>query len=187
MSKITVRKCLHCRERAVSTTILPSYAIETEHDGRKYSFSVPNLKVLQCQNCKAIVLDESANETIEGALREAIGLLSPSEIRRKREALGLNQQQLADYLRISMYTLSRWETGAADSAKGDGCVATRLFSIGRGEGHPGCPISGASVAQRFLCYNYHWSHRVERHRPFSVQPKSWWIYLHGIVGVRSDH
>jgi transcriptional regulator with XRE-family HTH domain len=85
--------------------------METEHDGRKYSFSVPNLDVLRCENCGAIVLDDSANERIECALREAIGLLSPSEIRRRREALGLNQQQLADYLRISMYTLSRWETG----------------------------------------------------------------------------
>ena len=110
MSKSPVRKCLHCRERAVSPTVLPIYTKETEHDGRKYMYSVPDLAVLQCQNCKAVVLGDAANERIEEALRTAIGLLFPSDIRRKREALGLNQQQLADFLRISMHTLSRWET-----------------------------------------------------------------------------
>jgi transcriptional regulator with XRE-family HTH domain len=112
MSNAMVRKCLHCRKRAVSPAILPSYAMETEHDGRPYSFSVPNLEVLQCQNCKAVVLTDAANEKIEDALRAAVGLLSPAEIRRRREALGFKQQQLADLLRISMHTLSRWETGA---------------------------------------------------------------------------
>ena len=112
MTKPLLRKCMHCRQRTVSPTTLSSYPVELEHDGRKYSFSVPNLDVLQCQNCGAIVLNDSANERIEDALRATIGLLSPCEIRRRREALGLNQQQLADYLRISMYTLSRWETGA---------------------------------------------------------------------------
>jgi DNA-binding transcriptional regulator YiaG len=112
MAKNSVRKCMHCRSRAVVPAILLSYATEAEHDGRKYSFSVPNLEVLRCENCGAIVLNDAANERIEDTLRATIGLLSPLEIRQKREALGLNQQELADYLRISMHTLSRWETGA---------------------------------------------------------------------------
>jgi transcriptional regulator with XRE-family HTH domain len=103
---------MHCRSRAVSPTILPKYATEAEHDGRKYSFSVPDLEVLQCTQCGAIALNDAAIERIEDAMRIEAGLLLPAEIRRKRGLLGLNQQEMADYLRISMHTLSRWETGA---------------------------------------------------------------------------
>jgi putative zinc finger/helix-turn-helix YgiT family protein len=129
MTKRSPRRCVHCRERAVSPTIVPAYSMETEHDGRKYAFSVPNLDVLQCEKCRAVVLDDAANERIEGALRDAIGLLSPSEIRRHREALGLNQQQLADFLRISMYTLSRWETGTQIQQRAMDALLRTFFEV----------------------------------------------------------
>ncbi len=106
------RKCMYCRKNQVVPTVLPSHVEEIEHDGRKYSVSVANFRVLQCQNCRELVLDDSADEILTEALRNEAGLLAPSEIRRERESLGCTQQQLADYLRISMYTLSRWETGA---------------------------------------------------------------------------
>ena len=112
MTKTLPRRCMHCRERAVSPTTVHSYPVEMEHDGRKYSFAVTDLQVLQCQNCQAIILNDSANDRIFDALRVAAGLLTPTEIRQKRNALGYNQQEPADYLNISMFTLSRWETGA---------------------------------------------------------------------------
>lgn len=129
MTKRLPRRCVHCRERAVTPTTVPCYSMDTEHDGRKYSFSVSNLEVFRCENCGAIVLDDSANERIENALREAIGVLSPSEIRRRREALGLNQQQLADCLRISMYTLSRWETGAQIQQRAMDALLRTFFDV----------------------------------------------------------
>ena len=54
----------------------------------------------------------TAQEAWLEALRAAAGLLSPAEIRKGREGLGLTQKQLANQLRISEFTLSRWETGA---------------------------------------------------------------------------
>jgi DNA-binding transcriptional regulator YiaG len=108
----TPQKCVHCRERAVRPTVLSLYTQEMEHDGRKYIVHLMNFQVFQCSNCSEILLDDSATERLTDALREAAGLLAPSEIRRNREALGLTQQQLADSLRISMFTLSRWESGA---------------------------------------------------------------------------
>jgi DNA-binding transcriptional regulator YiaG len=45
------------------------------------------------------------------SLRDAAGLLSPEQIRQNREALRLTQKQLANLMRISESTLSRWETG----------------------------------------------------------------------------
>jgi putative zinc finger/helix-turn-helix YgiT family protein len=108
----SVRRCLHCRERAVVPTTLPFYDKQMEHDGRPYAICLSNFEVLQCTNCHSIVLTEEANIRLTDALRTAAELLTPQEIRRNRDALGYTQQQLADYLGISMYTLSRWETGA---------------------------------------------------------------------------
>ncbi|MGO9598691.1 MAG: helix-turn-helix domain-containing protein [Isosphaeraceae bacterium] len=110
--KASRRRCISCRERAVAPTVLPTYTTELEHDGRSYTVSVKDLPVLQCENCKAIVLGDDANTAISAALRREAGLLSPEEIRANRERLGLSQKQLAQYLRISESTLSRWSTGA---------------------------------------------------------------------------
>src|SRR5438270_3749499 len=104
MSRPSARKCMHCRERAVSPTVLPSYTTEMEHDGRKYHVSLTDFRVLKCERCGAIILDDSANERLDEALRSEAGILSPAEIRQKRDALGLTQQAVADFLRISMFT-----------------------------------------------------------------------------------
>ena len=50
-----------------------------EHDGRKYSVSLTNFHVLQCQNCHEVVLDDSADEFLGDALRKAAGLLAGPE------------------------------------------------------------------------------------------------------------
>jgi putative zinc finger/helix-turn-helix YgiT family protein len=112
------RKCMYCRQNQVVPTVLPSYVQEMEHDGRKYSITLTDFHVLECQNCHEFVLDDCAEETLTEALRAKAGLLSPAAIREARESLGYTQQQLADYLRISMYTLSRWETGAQIQQRG---------------------------------------------------------------------
>jgi putative zinc finger/helix-turn-helix YgiT family protein len=103
---------MHCRERAVSPTTIPSYQRDVEHDGRSYAIAVEQLRVLQCGNCGEIVLDDAANRRISDALRTAAGLMLSEEIRQRREALGLLQKQVASALQISESTLSRWETGA---------------------------------------------------------------------------
>ena len=104
-------KCATCRIQAVEPATLPKYVADLEHDGRKYQVVVENLDVLQCRHCGAIVLDDDASDRLSDSLRAAAGLLSPEQIRRHREGLGLTQKQLASLLRISESTLSRWETG----------------------------------------------------------------------------
>ena len=105
-------KCGKCRERAVNQVVLESYSADLEHDGRKYLVTVTNFPVAQCENCKTLILDDAANRRLSDALRSAAGLMQPSEIRRRREALNLKQKDLANFLQISEFTLSRWETGA---------------------------------------------------------------------------
>lgn len=103
-------KCGTCRQRGLVPVVL-DYQTEITHDGRAYPLSLPALKVFRCEQCGAIVLDDEACKRITAALRVAAGLLSPEEIRRGREALGLTQEQFARYLQVGQETLARWETG----------------------------------------------------------------------------
>ena len=105
-------KCGHCRERAVLPVTLDTYTAELDHDGRKYPISVNNFQVARCEKCGSIILDDAANRRLSDALRSTAGLLQPAEIRARREALGLTQKELANYLQLAEATLSRWETGA---------------------------------------------------------------------------
>jgi DNA-binding transcriptional regulator YiaG len=105
-------RCGKCRERAVNPVTLPNYSADLDHDGRKYHVVLVDFDVAQCEECGTIVLDDVANRRLNDALRTEAGLLQPSEIRAKREALDLTQKLLAGYLRIAEATLSRWETGA---------------------------------------------------------------------------
>jgi DNA-binding transcriptional regulator YiaG len=97
---------------AFSPTVLPTYTIQIDHDGRKYEISVADLSVLRCSECGDIQLDDAADERINEALRAKIGLLTPQQIRQGREGLNLTQKDLAASMRLSESTLSRWETGA---------------------------------------------------------------------------
>ena len=104
-------KCGRCGERAVVPAIV-SYTTQIEHDGRSYSVTVPALEIPRCSKCGAMVRDDPSNRRISDALRQQLGLLTPEQIRKNRETLGLTQRQLANRLGIADATLSRWETGA---------------------------------------------------------------------------
>jgi putative zinc finger/helix-turn-helix YgiT family protein len=104
-------KCAGCRQRAVYPDTV-DYATTLEHDGRSYDVRVPALEVPRCRHCGKLVMVDSANRAVSDALREAAGLLTPAQIRKNREELGLTQKQLAAHLGVADATVSRWETGA---------------------------------------------------------------------------
>jgi putative zinc finger/helix-turn-helix YgiT family protein len=104
-------KCSKCGQRAVALATVP-YTVQIDHDGRKYTVTVPDLVVPRCGNCGNLVLHDAADQRINAAFREQAGLLSPEQLRQHRLALGLTQQELADRLGVAVSTLSRWETGA---------------------------------------------------------------------------
>lgn len=103
-------KCGTCGERAIVRKVIP-YSLQYGYDGRAYTVSIPDLAVPCCENCGEMVFDSPANQRIDQAFREQIGLLSPDQIRHNREALGLTQEQLAANLGIASATISRWESG----------------------------------------------------------------------------
>lgn len=67
--------------------------------------------VARCENCGNVVLDDRANNELIDAVRVVAGLLRPSVIRERREALGFTQKTLAGPLRVAESALSRWESG----------------------------------------------------------------------------
>jgi putative zinc finger/helix-turn-helix YgiT family protein len=89
-----------------------------DHDGRTYEFTVPDLVVLKCAACEEQVLPPESRERIYAKLREEAGLLAPEDIRDKRIALGLTQEQLANQLGVAKETVSRWETGGQIQQRG---------------------------------------------------------------------
>ncbi len=105
-------KCGQCHQKQVIGTTLASYETDLDHDGRNYPLTMINFRVARCENCGNIILDDQANRELIDALRVAAGLLHPTTIRERREALGLTQKTLASQLRVSESTLSRWESGA---------------------------------------------------------------------------
>jgi DNA-binding transcriptional regulator YiaG len=117
----------------------------------KCKVSLPDFRVLWCERCGAVVLDDSANEALKEALRAEAGLLMPAEIPQNREALGLTRQQLAELLlRISLFTLTRWETGAQIQQRAMGILFLLFFQsaeAGRILGTPGgLGVNGLGVA-----------------------------------------
>ena len=112
MSRPYPRICATCRERSVQPVTLSSYSTNVEHDGRSYAITLADVSGTQCDNCGALILDDSVADRIDDQLREQAGLLRPTEIRSHRLALGLTQKDLAQKLLIGEATLSRWETGA---------------------------------------------------------------------------
>lgn len=83
-----------------------------DREERSHRLVVPNLTWLECGSCGEIVLDDAAMTTVEGARRQALGLLSPQEIRDLRTRLGRTQAGMSELLGIGEKTYCRWESGS---------------------------------------------------------------------------
>ena len=103
-------KCGYCREREVYLERVP-YTVEIAHDGRTYTVTIPDLEVPRCRHCRTIVLHDAANRRITEAFRRQAGLMTPEEVRQRREALGLTPAELAGRLGVEEDQLSRVEAG----------------------------------------------------------------------------
>jgi len=103
--------CADC----VTRTVVPSlidYTAKVKHDGVIYELYLPRIEVPRCQTCGNLVVTTEVDERVNDALRSQLRLLPPREIRRKMEALGLNQQQFAELMGVAKETISRWVNGA---------------------------------------------------------------------------
>ena len=141
------RKCGACRVRAVEMTILPAYSSLMEHDGRKYEVTVRDLTTPQCASCGAVMLDDDAQERLYDALRQAVGLLTPEQIRSAREPLGLTQVQMAEILKVGASTISRWETGGQIQERVMDLLLRGFFEVPEFRKYLQCPVAVGERSQ----------------------------------------
>jgi len=72
------RLCPECGQTQVYPAKIP-YDAEVKHDGRMYSFQIPALEVNKCAPCGEIFFSNVTDDQISQALREHLGLLSPTQ------------------------------------------------------------------------------------------------------------
>jgi putative zinc finger/helix-turn-helix YgiT family protein len=88
------------------------YTARVKHDGVVHELHLPALEVPRCQTCGETVITSAADERINNALRSRLRLLTPAQMRKGIERLGLKQQELAERLGVAPETISRWVNGA---------------------------------------------------------------------------
>jgi DNA-binding transcriptional regulator YiaG len=100
-------RCRHCgKNQVVMSTI--HYDAEVRHDGRLYTFTIPNMDIPVCQACCEKVFTEKVDDQINAALRSHLHVLTPEEIGAALERVKMTQKETAERLGIAEATLSRW-------------------------------------------------------------------------------
>jgi len=121
-------KCPVCKEKAVREAIV-NKVVEMEHDGRTYSVKVDGLKTPKCDNCGEDCPDAEAYEQITLAFLALAKLLTPKQIWKNRERLGLSQKGLALAIGVAEATISRWENGAQIQQRSLDNLLRLFFSV----------------------------------------------------------
>lgn len=102
--------CSRCKTATVE--LCPQrYEFVQSHDGRQVPIVIEDLPIPTCSTCGRQTLAESTLQRITAETYRQLGLLKPGEIRSRREALGLKQQQIQSLLGLGGNTVSRWENG----------------------------------------------------------------------------
>jgi putative zinc finger/helix-turn-helix YgiT family protein len=135
-------KCGTCGQRAIEPVVV-EYSTEMDHDGRSYSLTIPRLELLECKDCHARVLTDTAHERLSEALRAKAGLLTPQEIRKQREMLGLTQKDLAACLKVAEATVARWEAGGQIQQRAMDTLLRLFFDVPQARAY----LGGAGINQ----------------------------------------
>jgi putative zinc finger/helix-turn-helix YgiT family protein len=88
------------------------YTAKVKHDGIVRELHLPAIEIPRCQTCGETIITTAVDEQISDALRSRLRLLTPAQIRRGIETLGLKQQEFAERLGVAPETISRWVNGA---------------------------------------------------------------------------
>jgi putative zinc finger/helix-turn-helix YgiT family protein len=103
--------CADCYTLTVVPTVM-DYTAKVKHDGVLYELHLPSLEIPRCQTCGETYTTNGVDEQVSDALRSRLHLLTPAQIRKGVEKLGLKQQELAERLGVAPETISRWVNGA---------------------------------------------------------------------------
>jgi putative zinc finger/helix-turn-helix YgiT family protein len=103
--------CSNCLTRTVVPTVT-AYTARVKHDGIVHELHFPALEIPRCQTCGETYTTAAVDDQISDALRSHLRLLTPAQIRKGIEQLGLKQQEVAERLGVAAETISRWVNGA---------------------------------------------------------------------------
>jgi putative zinc finger/helix-turn-helix YgiT family protein len=93
------------------------YVAEIKCGREMKKLSVGNISWDECNACGKKIFDDDATRQISDARYEALGLLTPSELKEVRKKLGYTQEQMAAFLGIGNKTYCRWENGTSIQTK----------------------------------------------------------------------
>jgi putative zinc finger/helix-turn-helix YgiT family protein len=93
------------------------YVVEIKCGTEMKKLSVGNISWDECNACGEKIFDDDAMRQISDARYEALGLLTPSELKEIRKKLGYTQEQMAAFLSIGNKTYCRWENGTSIQTK----------------------------------------------------------------------
>lgn len=109
--------CFACNE---GTMKLGTGVVARDFKGRSYSIKVEGEV---CSHCGYTIIEGSdvpmVMRRIADLYREAEGLLTSTEILSRRSSLNMNQQEFADYLRVGVASVKRWENGQVQESSMD--------------------------------------------------------------------
>jgi DNA-binding transcriptional regulator YiaG len=102
--------CSNCLTRTVAPTVIP-YTAKVKHDGTVYDLHFSALAVPRCQTCGETYSSTAVDDRISEALRSRLRLLTPAQIRKGIEKLGVAEGEVAKRLGVDQDTISRWVNG----------------------------------------------------------------------------
>lgn len=102
--------CPECGESGVCPAVI-AYEADVKHDGRLHHIQIPCLSVIQCTECREVYFVAETDCQISQALREALVLLSPQEIRDRLASLGLTRREFAGQIQVAEETILGWLSG----------------------------------------------------------------------------
>lgn len=103
--------CPNCFTATIVPTVI-DYTAKVMHDGAIQELHLPAIEVPCCPTCGETVITTAVDEQVNDALRAHLRLLTPAQIRKGIEQLGLNQQELAGRIGVAPETISRWVNSA---------------------------------------------------------------------------
>ena len=100
--------------------------VKGEIKGERFLVSMP---ALVCASCGCTTVDGTDMpeymRRLGDAYRARHGLLTSGEIRQRRQQLGMSQADFAEYLRVGVASLKRWEMGKVQDESSDELMRLR--------------------------------------------------------------
>src|SRR5207302_6135507 len=87
--------CIDCFTLTVVPTVI-DYTTKVKQDGVVHELHLPSIEVPCCQTCGETVITSAVDEQVSNALRAKLHLLTPAQMRKAIETLGLQEQELAE-------------------------------------------------------------------------------------------